>query len=268
MRKSTLGLLTGSLALAGLSMGAIAQPGQLTITVENTQNMGGFSFTPFWFGSQDGNFNLFDPGVAASMFPGITPLAEVGDTGALMTQFAAAQPGGTQVTFVEPNGAPVFSPGETASINLAVNDTSTQRFLSYMSMVVPSNDLFVGSENALELFDVAGNFQGPVTIDIFGFSVYDNGSEVNNILDGGAFVMGVNGMLGTSENGVITTFFADPGAGTYINSILGQTTAAGMALNMGFDRATQIGRITITPTPGSLALLGVLSPLAFRRRRN
>jgi Spondin_N len=250
-----------------LGAAAMGQPDELTIKVENLQASGGFSFTPFWFGSHDGSFDLFNAGGSAAMFPGVSPLAELGDTSALMTHFGSVQPGGSQLTFVEPNGAPVFSPGESGSINLAVNDASTQRFLSYMSMVVPSNDLFVGSDMAIELFDAVGNFNGPVTIDIFGESVYDNGSEVNNVLNGGAFVMGVNGMLGDDENGVITAFFSDPGAGAYIGSILGQTTAAGMPMTMGFDRATHIGRITITPAPSTFAVLALLSPVALRRRR-
>ena len=255
MKKNALTLSASSIVIT-LGTVAFGQPDQLTITVENTQAPGGFSFTPFWFGSHDGTFDLFNAGSSATMFPGVTPIAELGDTGPLMTHFGSVQPGGSQATFVEPNGAPVFSPGESGSINLAVNNTTTQRFFSYMSMVVPTNDLFVGSDNAIELFDAAGNFNGPVTIDIFGASVYDNGSELNALLNGGAFVMGVNAMLGDPENGVITPFFSDPFAAVYINSILGQTTAAGMFINMGFDRATHIGRITIVPTPSTFAILG------------
>lgn len=244
-----------------------ADPGSLSITVTNTQAAGGFSFTPFWFGSHDSSFDLFNSGSSASAFPGVTLIAELGDTSGLTTHFGAVQPNGSQLTFLEPNGAPVFSPGESATTTLAINNTSMQRYLSYMSMVVPTNDLFVGSDNAIELFDAMGNFNGPVTINIFGSHVYDNGSEVNNVLNGGAFVMGVNGMLGDDENGVISSFFSDPNAGNYITSIIGLTNGAGTTMTTGFDSATLLGTITIVPTPATAALFGVLAPIALRRRR-
>ncbi|MCA9279049.1 MAG: spondin domain-containing protein [Phycisphaeraceae bacterium] len=255
------------IALAAGSVVVCADPGNLTITVTNTQAAGGFAFSPFWFGSHDSSFDLFNSGSSASMFPGVTSIAELADTSALTTHFSSVQPNGTQLTFAEPNGAPVFTPGESASINLSVSDTSMQRYLSYMSMVVPSNDLFVGSDNAIELYDAMGNFNGPVTINIFGSNVYDNGSEVNNIQNGGAFIMGVNAMLGDDENGNIHQFLSDPNSGNYISSIIGLTNGAGMTMTTGFDDTTLLGTITIVPAPSSIALLGAFAPIAMRRRR-
>ena len=244
---------------------ATSEAAEISITVENLGSAGGFSFTPFWFGVHDGSFDTFNEGMASGM--GVTSIAELGDTSVLSGMFAGAVPGGVDTTFLEPNGPPVFSPGESATTMLDVGDATSNRYLHYLSMVVPSNDLFLGNDGAIELFDAGGNFKGPLVIDVYGSSVWDNGSEVNDITDGAAFVQGVDGTLGTDEGGVVHRFFDRPDATSYFDSILGTITAPGDEITSTFGAGDLIGRITIVPSPAGLACFAVAGLVGRGRRR-
>jgi len=253
------------LAIAGLwAVPVLAQTVQ--VRIENLQQDGGMAFTPFWVGFHDGGFDVFDAGTPATA--GITSIAELGDTGPLSSRFAMEQPMGVDATFAGPSGPPVFSPGESASMMFDVGDPTRNRFFNYASMIVPTNDLFVGNDMSREIFDVDGNFLGPVTINIFGRNVYDNGTEVNDITDGPAFVAGIDAMEGADEFEDIQLFFSRPGADDYLASIIGVTTAPGDEITRVFAEADLIGRISIVPAPGvaSVGLLGGLGMLCRRRR--
>ncbi len=237
---------------------------ELEITFENLQAPGGFAFTPLWLGAHDGTFDVFDAGSAG--VGGIEEIAEVGDASVLGARFSAEQPGGAATVFAEPNGPPVFSPGESASTTLDVGDASVNRFFSFASMLVPTNDLFIGNDIALELFDGAGNFNGPVVIEFRGSNIYDAGTEVNDFSNGPAFVVGVNGGDGAVEGGVVTLFFSSPDAGTYLDSILGATTPGG-EVTTSFGRDTVLARLTIVPAPSTGAMAGLAGLMLARRRR-
>lgn len=232
----------------------------INITIENTLPSGGFSLTPFWLGLHDGSFDVFDAGSAGGA--GITTIAELGDTSVLSGVFS-----GPQTTLLEGNGAPVFSPGETASTTIDVMDSSLYRYFNYAAMLVPTNDAFAGNDDAIELFDAGGNFLGPVVIEIYGRDLWDNGSEVNDITNGAAFVQGLDATLGADEGGVITGLFSDPGAGAYLNSIIGTTTADGGLVTSAFGADDLVARITVTPAPGGLGLIAMGGMVAARRRR-
>ncbi len=260
---------TGIVALAAM---ATARAVDIDITIENTQPSGYFYFTPFWVASHNGGFDSYDGGDFAAGFPGITEIAEVGNTGPISAAFsasAAGAAGGAQDTITAvsgPGDAPVFGPGESQTVTLDIGDATVNRYFSYASMVVPSNDLFVANGNPLahELFDAAGNFLGPVTINLFGSSVNDNGTETNSAVNDAAF----SALDGQSlpENVVVRNFFTAPGDADYLDSFVGTQVATGDTITGAFGADTLIGRITITPEPGSLALLAGLLPLALRRR--
>lgn len=237
---------------------------ELQITVENPLGAGNFSITPVWVAAHDGNFDTYDGGALAAGFGGITEIAEEGDTSVLMTRFAN-EGVGVDATLVSTTGAPPFTPGESETFTFETGDPTVNRYFSYASMVVPSNDLFIGNGNplAIELFNAAGEFQGPIVIEVLGSMVNDNGTEVNDASAGAAFSS--NGGVGVDESNPVSNFFADAGAEAYLDSFLNSGTADGGTITDTFGRDDVIARITIVPEPASLALLSLLG-LAIRRR--
>lgn len=240
---------------------------QLEIRVTNLQPADGLFFTPVWFGIHDGSFDLFNSGSPAST--ALEALAEEGIVSGLQSDFAASQTGQLQGVITGPAGfgsgmgqPPVIDPGETATVIVTVPNTVTGRFFSYASMVIPSNDAFIGNGNplAIQLFDGSGNFTGPVSFDVTGGMFYDSGTEVN---DGMGAAFSTNGGTSTTENGVVQLH---PG----LQNFLGTGTAAGTTINSLPGAGTSTLRFTITavPEPGVSALLaGMVTCLAAAGRR-
>jgi len=261
----------GAVAMAGSAVNAEV----ISIQIENTGASDGFFFTPFWVSASNGGFDSYNTGEVAGGFPGITEIAEGGNTGPLSDAFsmsAAGLAGGveTTATAVAFGGdAPVFSPGESTIFDLDVGDSSVNRYFSFASMVIPSNDLFVGNDNPFSyaIFDMAGNFNGTTVIEIYGRDVNDNGSEFNSATGGAAF--SANGGSSVSESGMIRDFFTESGDSAYLTSFIGSDTANGAMIGSAFGADDLIARITITqiPTPGGLAALIGGGLLMGRRRR-
>ncbi|MCA8961735.1 MAG: spondin domain-containing protein [Planctomycetes bacterium] len=222
---------------------------KLRVTIENTSPTGGFFLTPFWVAAHDGNFDVWSGGQLASDFPGLEMLAEEGNTGPLSERFAmssSGSAGGVQATFAaDASPPPVFSPGETQSFTLPVGDATLNRYFSYASMVIPSNDLFVATSvpTTYELFDGNGDFVGPVVIEIRGMDVVDAGTEVNDI-EGGAAFSTLGGTASDEANPLADLYDLDPSA-AYLNSIVGTTTASGDTITAVFGETMVIARITI-----------------------
>lgn len=260
-------------AIAALAMTGSANAGLTTldITFENVLPAGSFSLTPFWTAFHDGSFDTYDGGAPAAGFPGITELAEDGLTGPISTAFGAspaAAAGGVDFTTEgDESGAPVFSPGESRTTTVQLFNTQVNRYFSYASMVVPSNDLFIGNGNPLahEVFDAAGNFTGPVVIEVFAREINDNGTEVNNAAAGAAF--SALGGEGIDESNNVTNFFDNDGASEYLLSFVGTTTADGNTVTSTFSEDNLVARITIVPAPGAFGVAGLGVIAAIRRRR-
>ena len=256
--------------LAAFAGSALAGP--LTITFENLQADGGFFFTPAWGGLHDGSFDSYDGGTLASSWPGLTELAEEGNTGPISSAFAAATGGvGVDATITGSVGHPTISPGESGSVTLNAGNPAVNRYFSYASMLIPSNDIFVANGNPLahEVYDAAGNFTGPLTIDIYGSSFNDNGTELNSALNGAAF--SALGGIGISENELIRNFLQGDDLGAdaqYLASFVGTETATGELITHIFGPDKLVARITIVPAPGATALLAGAGLVAVRRRRN
>ena len=251
---------------SGTSFGA-----SVGVRIENLNATGGFSFTPFWLGFHDGTFDTYDNGTDAATFPGITEIAEGGNTAPMSTRFGTDNPAGVDTTFASNagiGGAPVFSPGESAAMTFDVGDPTVNRYFSYASMVVPSNDLFIanGNPTAHQLFDAGGAFLGPITILIYGSDVNDNASEVNNAFGGAAF--SANGGAGVAEGGLIRDFFTnEPTDSNYLAGFIGTNDGTGTQITNAFASGDLIARITITPTPGVAGVMAIGGLAAIRRRR-
>ncbi|MCA8884199.1 MAG: spondin domain-containing protein [Rhodobacteraceae bacterium] len=274
----TLPIRAGAAALALISAalsGAAAQATTLEVTVENTAQAGGFSFTPLYVAFQNGSFDAFDPGSVAS--PGLEALAEVGQpaTIAAERQVIAPNSQGAVLPGLAVGAPGPVDPGETASVTVDV-DGSANPFFTFLAMLLPSNDTFFGVEDPLthRLFDTAGQFVGTTVIDVTGTNLYDAGTEVNDPADGAAFVAGVDATQGTVEGGLVrkaTSLAAFAGAVTPLGPLDGSQIDF-----LSSPDAFSIARITIrevtAPVPlpaGAVMLMGglaALGGLGLRRR--
>ncbi|MEM0988512.1 MAG: spondin domain-containing protein [Pseudomonadota bacterium] len=170
---------------------------ELRITIRNTSETGGTFLTPFYFGFHDGAFDLFDVGEAAS--PGLEQLAEDGMFGIVAGERLAASPDSQGVVVMGENGP--IATQEVTSSRVHI-DSSVNTEVSFAAMILPSNDAFVGTDDALVLFDEYGRFLGAQTVVFEGDDVYDAGTEVNTELDA-AFINQTGPNTGEDENGVI-----------------------------------------------------------------
>jgi hypothetical protein len=133
------------LIAASLLFAPLAQAETYILTVENLAPAEGVHLTPVWVGFHAGDFALFEIDGTASI-----ELERIAEDGAVMpldSAFRAGDPGRTSVTVANPEdftGAPVFEPGSRSARRIEL-DPARHRFLSYASMVIPSNDAFVGN---------------------------------------------------------------------------------------------------------------------------
>lgn len=242
-------LALGAILLGVFGLGSTARAQPLVVTIENLLEEGGFSLTPFWVALQSGDFDVWRGGEPADAFPGLEALAEEGNTQPISDAFSASQAGengGVQTTVAAAaTPPPVFSPGESVAHLIEAGDPAVNRYFSYASMVVPSNDLFVASSvgTTHEVFDADGVFQGPVTIEIFGRDVVDCGTEVNDITGGAAFTSEA-GEPADEMNPLARLYMADPDA-EYLQSIVGVETATGAAISSAFGSDDLLARITV-----------------------
>jgi len=258
---------TKTMLAAGLGLGLMAAPAsavQLRVTVTNLSPENGVTITPLWGAFHDGSFDLFTTGEAAS-----AGLQEIAETGSPAGLDAALGTNGVS-TFVTAagNGIPPIEPGESDSAIIDVDGNAFQYF-SYASMILPSNDQFIGNGNpfAFTLFDAAGNYLGDQTIGVFGTDAYDAGTE-QNITDGAPFVPSLAGSTRVDEGGVVTT---SPG----IDNFAGLTVANGSTIDLNAIQFAgnpdyQIAQIQISavPVPAALPLLlGALGVFGLMGRR-
>lgn len=243
---------------AGLVSAASAAVVQISIT--NNQGLDGLYLTPLATSLHDGSFDPFDAGQAASAE--VEALAEDGVASGIVGLAEAA--GASAGVILAPGGfggAPVIDPGETASI-LLDQGSATNRFLSFMSMVIPSNDIFIGNDDSMayEIFDIAGNFTDIGPILIYTDDAWDAGTEVNNGL-GAPF--STAGGTSTDADGLITR------ASDRLFFLSGQNTVAGTTVDIAEGR-NLLATIEVSQVPlpaGFPLLLAGLGVLGVMRKR-
>lgn len=258
MRIKKLTPLLAGAALAAATLAAPLAAKTIEITITSNQAVGGLYLTPLLTVLHDGSYNAFDSGAAASA--GVQAIAEGGDVSVERGGAASAFNTGVITSPGGFAGAPVIDPGETATLRINL-DEATDRYLSFLSMVIPSNDTFIGNANpfAYELFDDMGNFTNISPIEVMASEVWDAGTEVNNN-SGAAF--NTAGGDRTDEGGVVTL------AGS-LDFLLGQNTPAGTTISSVPSGQQLLATISVAqvPLPAGLPLmLSALGGLGFIRR--
>lgn len=222
----------------------------VVVTVTNQAAQRGSFQTPVWIGVHDGSFDIYDRDVALGdtaanpnliSREAVERLAEDGNTGPITQEFAELQPGASDTALVAPGGP--LQPGVAVSATLNIENPLLDRFFSYASMVIPSNDAFVanGSPVAHELFDANGRFVGEDFI-VAGIEVLDAGTEINDEIAGNTAFLNQGGPdIGDEENGVITLSpgFAAPGTLNYPDGVLNHPVFANAQFTGAADRTLQ-----------------------------
>lgn len=237
---------------------AVASAGSITVTIENLaySDPQGLYFTPVWTGFHDGSFDLFNPGSAAGT--ALETIAEVGDPSSLDALFASMAPNGVSMIQNDPNGPGpgVFAPGGSASFTIQL-DPMKHMYMSYASMVIPSNDTFIANADpmAAQLFDASGNFLGTQSWTVYGNGTYDAGTEVNNSANGPAFVAGQDGAAGAMEGGTISMQAVDA-----LDEFIGAMTPPGTTIGEGLT-SEPLFRITVAksgqPVPVTVTIMNL-----------
>lgn len=175
----------------------------LRVTITNNSPTNGQTLTPLYVAFHGMNFDAFDAGSSASL--GIELLAELGQTGTVASERLAVEPNSVGGVIAAPQGfagAPLIEPGETAYLEFMVNPLE-HTFLTFLSMILPSNDTFIGSDDPIQVFIAAGGFLGRQVINVTGNNIYDAGTELLDV-NASPFTPGGNGGAGVDENGVVS----------------------------------------------------------------
>ena len=124
-----------------LATHAHAQQRMVTATVTNLAPTNSVSFARLHVGFHRGLFDSFNIGQTAG--DGIISVAEAGSGARWQADFEEADPTATRGIV-----GGTLTPGSSASMSFLVN-TGLNRFFSFASMVVPSNDFFLGNDNPM-----------------------------------------------------------------------------------------------------------------------
>jgi PEP-CTERM motif len=258
-RTPTARSIAAAIALLGVGAAAQAAPAEVTVTIENLSPTNSISFAPLRIGFNNGSFDAFDLGGVATM--PIISVAEGGSGAAWFPAFAAADPGATLGTV-----GGLLTPGATSSARFMV-DAAINRYFTFASMAVPSNDFFIGNDDPMEyqLFDAMGRLRIS-SIDVRASEIWDAGSE---LFDPAAAAFVGNNDLRTAQNSVVAFNF------TEFAGFNGLTTGAGYVFESGLSADSDVYRISFqvaaVPEPESYAMM--LAGLAavgwtVRRRRS
>ena len=234
----------------------------VTVTAQNLSPANSLSFAPLRLGFNNGTFDAFNIGQVAGA--AITSVAEGGSASAWFPAFAAADPTSVRGSV---GGGPL-QPGQTAS-NRFVVDTAVNPFFTFATMVLPSNDYFLGNDSPtrFRLFDSTGKLT-TTSIGQKARDIWDNGSEAFDPANAAFLVGGVNDRR-TPQNGVVSFDFAE------LSRFNGLTTAGGYTFDSQLAADTDVYRISFAadpvavPAPPAVVLvaLGACGLAGVRRLR-
>jgi hypothetical protein len=241
--------------VAGLAILCIAtstaRAVDLRVTVENLAPANSISLAPFLLGF---------PTIADAP---IVTIAEGGSGSNWFPAFMAAEPNADLGSVLGPGGP--FLPGQSNSTVISV-DSMSNRYFTFGTMVVPSNDHFLGNANplAFEVFDGGGNLILNQIAENAN-RIWDAGSETENPANAALLAVGTNANR-QNENGVVQFNFAD------LAAFNGLQTAAGYTFDSSLLAAdSPVIRISfaVVPEPATMGLcgFGVIGLLAGIRRR-
>ena len=247
----------------------ISRPVEVTVVVENLSPPNGTYLTPIWMGFHSGGFDLFNDGSTAS--PGLESLAEDGAAATLAAEFTANGTGSMQgVT----SGGPI-APGQRRVTRFSLDAISpSDRYFSYASMVIPSNDAFIGNGNpqVRPVFDAIGNFIGGSWI-VTGDQVKDAGTEVNDEVPANtAFFGQTTANTGTTQGGTVQTHagFKAKGSGGILDAPMfanANFKAPGYQLaRISVIRSAFITEVTIKGSVVNLTWVGGSPPYLVQRK--
>ncbi len=247
--RPTLSILAA--ALLGLTCinAAHAAPVQVKVTVENLSPMDSIAFAPLRVGFHNGTYDAFNIGETANA--AIISVAEGGSGADWFPAFMAADPTAT-LGSVLPTPAGPLLPGASGTATFTV-DTSVNPYFTFASMVVPSNDFFIGNDDpmAYRLFDAQGNLAISSILQR-SRDVWDAGSEIHD--PAAAAFVGMNN-LRADQNSVVAFNFAE------IAAFNGLTTGPGYVFNSQLQANTDIYRISFevapVPEPETYAMMGI-----------
>ncbi|MBY0234241.1 MAG: spondin domain-containing protein [Burkholderiaceae bacterium] len=248
------------LASAGFASSAQAAIVDLTVTVHNLAPVNSVVVAPLSVGFGQGVFDGFDIGGVANA--AIVKAAELGNGNLWRDAFTAADSGAV----VGVVGAAPLAAGLSATRTFRI-DTALNNYFSFVAMVVPSNDFFIGNDaaKAFKLFDGAGNLQVS-SIGQKARDIWDAGSEEFNTANA-AFIVGANALARDAQQSVVARNFAEFAAYN------GLSTAYGYTFNSGLSGGSDVYRIDFSaqavPEPESYALMvaGLAAMVTVVRRR-
>ena len=235
-------------AAAAIVLTTLTSPAQaavgVRITIQNLSPTNSVSFAPLRYGFNSGVFDAFNVGATATA--PIISVAEGGSGSAWLPAFAAADP-----TAVLGSLGGALTPGSTVQSGIITVDPNVNAFFTFGSMIIPSNDFFIGNDDPREyrLFDANGRL-ALKSINVKASEIWNAGSEAFDPANA-AFLVGGNNSLRTPENGVVGFDFSE------LAGFNGLTTAAGYVFNSQLRADQDVYRISFsaTPEPGTWAMM-------------